>query len=35
MRRGMLITLEGNEGCGKTTQKKFLASYLKRKGYRV
>ena len=35
MKKGFLITLEGNEGCGNTTQTKFLASYLKHKGRKV
>ena len=34
-RRGILITLEGVEGSGKTTQFSRLARLLKRKGYRV
>ena len=32
---GFFITFEGIDFCGKTTQAKKLASYLKRKGYEV
>ncbi len=33
--KGILITFEGGEGCGKTTHSKSLKKYLQRKGYKV
>ncbi|MCK5213239.1 MAG: thymidylate kinase, partial [Dehalococcoidia bacterium] len=32
---GLLITLEGGEGCGKSTQSKQLAAQLKLDGHKV
>lgn len=31
----MFIVLEGIDGCGKTTQAKFLSEFLMRKGYKI
>lgn len=35
MKRGLFLTLEGVDGCGKSTQLAFLTEYLKQKGLDV
>ena len=35
MAKGLFITLEGNDGCGKTTQGKLVFNYLTSLGYEV